>query len=138
MAIDSENLIVISFIALALALALGMLIVLIVFLIKMIGKANIQKQVQETSLDQKTIPKKVATAGKHLNRFYQITIYFIVFSILIVFLILATFTFEINIQFADIWPFLFLVVILIIYSLSLIDRAKGHSKRTAQRDMREL
>ncbi|NHJ47948.1 MAG: hypothetical protein FK733_09185 [Asgard group archaeon] len=129
---------VISIIAIALALAVGLTIVLLVFIIKIIGSTIKGKQEQQISVESKTITKKVATTGKHLNRFYQFSIYFIIFSVLLVFLLLASFTFGANLHFVDIWPFLFLVVVLIIFSLSIIDRAKAHSKRTTQRDMREI
>ncbi len=91
----------------------------------------------QSSEIQKDSVVKIQTTGKHLNDLYLYSVYIISFSVLAIFLMLSFFGLD-NISFGDIWPFIFFVVILIISSLLIIGRAKVKSKRTIQRDMREI
>ncbi|HUT81297.1 MAG TPA: hypothetical protein VMZ29_08850 [Candidatus Bathyarchaeia archaeon] len=92
----------------------------------------------QTFEDTKEPITKVKTTGKHLNDLYLYTVYIISFSVCAIFLMVSFFGFKNNLSLRDIWPFILFVVILIFFSLMLIDRAKVRSKRTVQRDLREI
>ncbi|MBN1328622.1 MAG: hypothetical protein JXA54_04030 [Candidatus Heimdallarchaeota archaeon] len=97
-----------------------------------------KKDESQTTSDVKGRIIKVKTTGKHLNDLYLYTVYITGFSILAIFLMVSFFGFKNNFSLRDIWPFIFFVVVLIFFSLILIDRAKIKSKRTVQRDLREI
>ena len=93
---------------------------------------------KEETTSVPTTTKVVKTTGKQLNNLYLYSVYFVSFTILVIFLMLAFFGFKDTMSFVDIWPFIFYVVTVIAFSLLVIEKSKTKSKRTVQRDMREL
>lgn len=94
------------------------------------------KDEEAKKLESKTV--SIKARGKHLNRYSLYAMYIVVFAIIAVFLMLSFFSINAIVAFSDMWPFIFIVVVLIFCSLVIVERVKTESKRTVQRDMRRL
>ena len=81
--------------------------------------------------------KKIATSGTHLNQLFLVSIYFIFFFILTLFLILSIFSYNVNMKLIDYWPVIVFILLLIFSSLMIVETFKLHTKRSIQKDMRE-
>ncbi|NHJ40483.1 MAG: hypothetical protein FK731_10665 [Asgard group archaeon] len=134
MTLDTNDLLIKLLLALAFVLVIGVFIIVLTIL----GKAFKGKEKKPIKNEVGMVTKKITTTGKHLNELYQYSVFFLIFSILCIFLLLSFSLFQNDLKLTDIWPFILLIIILILYSLSLIDRQKIRSKRTIQRDMREI
>ena len=133
MTLDTSDLAIKLLIALAFVLS----IVVFVVILSILSRAFRRKE-RKSSFDEKAVTQKVTLTGKQLNQFYQNSVYFLVFIVLCIFLLQSFSIFQGDISIVDLWPFLFLLIIIILYSLSLIEKQKTRSKRTIQRDMRKL
>ncbi len=94
------------------------------------------KDEEAKKLKQKIVSTKAS--GKYLNRYLSYAMYIVVFGIIAVFLMLSFFTINDIVALSDMWPFIFVVVVLIFCSLVIVEKVKTESKRTVQRDMRRL
>lgn len=93
---------------------------------------------KEEVKELKTSVITTKSRGKHLNRFLLYASYIVVFVIIAFFLILSFFAIDDVVVIGDMWPFIFIIVVLIFCSLVIVERVKTESKRTIQRDMRKL
>jgi len=93
---------------------------------------------KEEVKELKTSVITTKSQGKHLNRFLLYASYIIVFVIVAFFLILSFFAIDDVVVIGDMWPFIFIIIVLIFCSLTIVERVKTESKRTIQRDMRKL
>ena len=121
---------------LAIAFAFGIFLVAFLFILLRKPFRKKVKDKEAKKLESKTV--SIKARGKHLNRYLLYAMYIVVFSIIAVFLMLSFFTFDDVVTFSDMWPFIFVVVVLIFCSLVIVERVKTESKRTVQRDMRRL
>ncbi|MCK5046225.1 MAG: hypothetical protein KAS22_06575 [Candidatus Heimdallarchaeota archaeon] len=120
----------------AIAFALGIFLVAFIFiLLRKPFKKNVKDE-EAKKLESKTISTKAR--GKYLNLFLTNAMYIVVFGIIAFFLMLSFFTINDVVTLGDMWPFIFVVVVLIFCSLVIVERVKTESKRTVQRDMRRL
>ncbi|NHK31627.1 MAG: hypothetical protein FK730_09765 [Asgard group archaeon] len=134
MTLDTSDLVIKLLIALAFVLTIVILVVIVSVLSRTLRRKERNLSIDETEI----VTKKVMLSGKQLNQFYQNSVYFLIFIVLCIFLLLSFSIFQDDIHLVDLWPFLFLIIILILYCLSIIDKQKTRSKRTIQRDMRKL
>lgn len=134
MTLDTSDLVI----KLLLALAFVLVIVVFIIILSIIGKTFKGKEKKSTNFGTETVTKEIKISGKQLNDLYQYSVYFLIFFVLCLLLMLSFSIFQTEVNLIDLWPFIFLIIILILYSLSLIERQKTRSKRTKQRDMREL
>ncbi len=121
---------------LAIAFAFGIFLVAFLFILLRKPFRKKVKDEEATKIESKTVSTKAR--GKHLNRYLLYAMYIVVFGIIAVFLMLSFFTINDIVAFSDMWPFIFVVVVLIFCSLVIVERVKTESKRTVQRDMRRL
>ena len=121
---------------LAIAFAFGIFLVAFIFILLRKPFRKKVKDKEAKKFESKTV--SIKARGKHLNRYLLYAMYIVVFSIIAVFLMLSFFTFDDVVTFSDMWPFIFVVVVLIFCSLVFVERVKTESKRTVQRDMRRL
>ncbi|TET28603.1 MAG: DUF1049 domain-containing protein [Candidatus Heimdallarchaeota archaeon] len=121
---------------LAIAFAFGIFLVAFLFILLRKTFRKKVKDEEAKKLEPKTV--SIITRGKHLNRYLLYAMYIVVFGIIAVFLMLSFFTINDIVVFSDMWPFIFVVVVLIFCSLVIVERVKTESKRTVQRDMRRL
>jgi hypothetical protein len=96
------------------------------------------RKMKEEVKELKTSVVATKSKGKHLNLFLMYATYIVVFVIIAFFLMLSFFSIEGKVVLGDMWPFIFIVVVLIFCSLVIIERVRTESKRTVQRDMRRL
>ena len=121
---------------LAIAFAFGIFLVAFLFILLRKPFRKKVKDEEAKKLEPKTV--SIKARGKHLNRYLLYAMYIVVFGIIAVFLMLSFFTINDIVAFSDMWPFIFVVVVLIFCSLVIVERVKTESKRTVQRDMRRL
>jgi len=121
---------------LAIAFAFGLFLIALLFILLRKPFRKSVKVEDIKKLETKTI--SIKTRGKHLNLYQLYAMYIVVFSIIAVFLMLSFFIIDDTVVLGDMWPFLFVVVVLIFCSLVIVERVKTESKRTVQRDMRRL
>ena len=93
---------------------------------------------KEEVKERKTPIITTKSRGKYLNRFLFYASYIVVFLIVAFFLMLSFFAIDDVVVIGDIWPFIFIVLVLIFCSLFVVERIKTETKRTVQRDMRKL
>ncbi|MCK5183412.1 MAG: hypothetical protein KAQ95_03825 [Candidatus Heimdallarchaeota archaeon] len=120
----------------AIAFALGIFLVAFIFILLRKPFRKKVKDKEAKNLESKTV--SIKARGKHLNRYLLYAMYIVVFSIIAVFLMLSFYTINDIVTLSDMWPFIFVVVVLIFCSLVFVERVKTESKRTVQRDMRRL
>lgn len=121
---------------LAIAFAFGIFLVAFIFILLRKPFKKKVKDEEAKKLESKTV--SIKARGKHLNRYSLYAMYIVVFAIIAVFLMLSFFSINAIVAFSDMWPFIFIVVVLIFCSLVIVERVKTESKRTVQRDMRRL
>ncbi len=121
---------------LAIAFAFGIFLVAFIFILLRKPFKKKVKDEEAKKLESKTV--SIKARGKHLNRYSLYAMYIVVFAIIAVFLMLSFFSINAIVAFNDMWPFIFIVVVLIFCSLVIVERVKTESKRTVQRDMRRL
>lgn len=121
---------------LAIAFAFGIFLVAFIFILLRKSFKKKVKDEEAKKLESKTV--SIKARGKHLNRYSLYAMYIVVFAIIAVFLMLSFFSINAIVAFSDMWPFIFIVVVLIFCSLVIVERVKTESKRTVQRDMRRL
>ncbi len=121
---------------LAIAFAFGIFLVAFIFILLRKPFKKKVKDEEAKKLESKTV--SIKARGKHLNRYSLYAMYIVVFAIIAVFLMLSFFSINDIVAFSDMWPFIFIVVVLIFCSLVIVERVKAESKRTVQRDMRRL
>ena len=97
-----------------------------------------RKMNEENVKELKTSVVVTKSKGKHFNRFLMYAAYIVVFVIIAFFLMLSFFAIEDKVVIGAMWPFIFIVIVLIFCSLVIVERVKTESKRTVQRDMRRL
>jgi cell division protein FtsW (lipid II flippase) len=93
---------------------------------------------EEKIKELKTSVVVTKSRGKHFNRFLLYAAYIVVFVIIAFFLMLSFVTIEDKVAIGEMWPFIFIVIVLIFCSVVVVERVKTESKRTVQRDMRRL
>ena len=123
-------------------IAIGLVLVIAIFILTIVSTIDKKMSSDNTKSqeleDKKSSKKEFKTTGKHLNKLYMYSVYVIVFSIIAIFIMLSFFALGENTALFDIWPFIFIVGTTLFCSLLIIDKSKVHSKRTVQRDMREI
>lgn len=121
---------------LAIAFAFGIFLVAFIFILLRKPFKKKEKDEEAKKLESKTV--SIRARGKHLNRYSLYAMYIVVFAIIAVFLMLSFFSINDIVALSDMWPFIFIVVVLIFCSLVIVERVKTERKRTVQRDMRRL
>ena len=133
MSLEIQDLPIIVILTIGFAIA----IVLTAIVITAIGRAMKKKEiaeVEEPLSERKQIITK--TSGEHLNRFYQFSVYILLFEIVIVLFIFPLYGMAQFIKLADIWPFILAILTIAFTSIAIIDWSKLRTKRTVQKDMK--
>jgi len=133
MSLEIQDLPIIVILTVGFAIAIA----LTAIVITAIGRAMKKKEtaeVEETLIERKQIITK--TSGEHLNKFYQYSVYILIFEIVIVLFIFPFYGMAQTIKLVDIWPFILAIIVIVFTSIAIIDWSKLRTKRTVQKDMK--
>ena len=134
MALDLQDLPIIVLITFSFAGAIALTAILVTIIGRMLKKQTEPQEIEMQNLETKTtITRK---SSSRMNQLYQYSVYILVFEILAILLIFPFYGLTENVIFADLWPVILVVVVLIFTSLAIIDWSKLRTKRTVQKDMR--
>jgi small-conductance mechanosensitive channel len=131
MAIKIDNLLIIGSITIAVAVIIFLLFYIISSIRNRLGKS---KSKQEASLVASTNFSGCSVV--QLDRIFQYGVYVLIFQIVLFVLLFSFYTIGNGLKLADIWPFLFFVIILIYLCIATIERTELPSERRPQKDLR--
>ena len=133
MSLEIQDLPIIVILTVGFAIAIA-LTAIVITAIGRAMKKNETAEVEETLIERKQIITK--TSGEHLNKFYQYSVYILIFEIVIVLFIFPFYGMAQTIKLVDIWPFILAIIVIVFTSIAIIDWSKLRTKRTVQKDMK--
>ena len=133
MSLEIQDLPIVVILTVGFAIAIAITAIIVTAIGRAI-KNRESENIEESLIETREVTTK--TSGEHLNRFYQYSVYILIFEIIIILLIFPFYSITETIKMADIWPFILAIVVIVFTSIAIIDWSKLRTKRVVQKDMK--